>query len=89
MEFWRVVVGCLREFHGIEADDARRQAQTYRKKIAQLPRTTVRLLYHLEPFDVACDIAGRSLKLTKSRLSHYLQIRDQPRENGGRERRNR
>jgi hypothetical protein len=86
-EFWRVVIACLREFHGMEVKASRRQTRAYRKKMAQLPRTTARLLYHLEPFDVACDIAGRSLKLTKSRLPHYLEIRDQPRDNGRRERR--
>ena len=71
----------------MEADDAQRQTQAYRKKMADLPRTTARLLYHLEPFDVAGDIAGRSLKLTKSRLPRYLEIRDQPPDNGCRERR--
>jgi hypothetical protein len=64
----------------MEARDAQRQTREYRKKMAQWPRTTARLLYHLEPFDVASDIAGRSLKLTKSRLPRYLEIRDQPRD---------
>ncbi len=79
-EFWRVVVECLREFHKIAADEARRKADHYRNRIKQLPRGAARLLYHLEPFDVACDIARRPLKLTKNRLVRYLQIRDQPRD---------
>jgi hypothetical protein len=75
-DFWRVVVECLHEFHEVEPDDAERQARAIRKKMMRLPHKSARLLYHAEPFDVACDIAKRPLKLTKARLTRYLEIRD-------------
>jgi hypothetical protein len=73
--FWSVVRRCLREFHTKQSPSALKKASRLRTKVEQLPAEDRELFYHDEPFDVACRLAGRRLKV-EDHLKHYLKIRD-------------
>lgn len=73
--FWSVVRRCLRDFHAKQSDSALKKASRLRKKVEQLPVGDRALFFHDEPFDVACRLAGRPLKV-QDHLKHYLKIRD-------------
>jgi hypothetical protein len=75
-EFWSVVRDCLREFHKMTTEIARRKATQLRKKIESMPKGSMEFFYHSEPFDVACDMANHPLKVERH-LDRYLQIRDE------------
>jgi hypothetical protein len=73
--FWSVVRECVREFHSEQAQFLRGKLSRLRKKVADLPIQEMELFYHSEPFDVACRLAQRPLKV-KDYLERYLTIRD-------------
>jgi hypothetical protein len=73
--FWSVVRRCLREFHAKQSASAIRKATRLRKKVAEFPAEDRELFFHDEPFDVACRLAGRALKV-EDHLKRYLRIRD-------------
>jgi len=75
-EFWAVVRDCLREFHAMSAEVARRKAGQLRKKIENMPAEAALYFYHSEPFDVACSIANNPLD-QESYHEAYLRIRDE------------
>lgn len=60
--FWRVVEDCLIQFHRFPARIAIQATDDLRTRLRSAPaglRSDV--VYHAEPFDVACDIAGREV----------------------------
>ncbi|MBW3538707.1 MAG: hypothetical protein KY476_00405 [Planctomycetes bacterium] len=62
--FWEAVVDCLVEFHSIDRSVATCKAACLRNDLEKLPDRLPdedELVYHDEPFDVACDIAGRQV----------------------------
>jgi hypothetical protein len=68
--FWEVVVDCLTRFHGFAAPLAHEAVLGLRNRVespvlGDLPASSYdgELIYHAEPFYVACDIAGRQLSL--------------------------
>jgi hypothetical protein len=61
----------------------RRKAAQLRKKIESMPKESMELFYHSEPFDVACDLANHPLNLERH-LDRYLQIRDEKHGHGSR-----
>ena len=73
--FWSVVRGCLREFHSMSPDAARRRVARLRKQTEEAAEETREVFFHSEPFDVAAEITGVSLDL-RPHLDRYLQIRD-------------
>lgn len=73
--FWSVVRRCIREFHAKRSVSALGKATRLRKKVERLPVEELELFYHGEPFDVACRLAGRDLRV-EDHLEHYLEIRD-------------
>jgi hypothetical protein len=65
--FWDVVEDCLVEIHGLSKPAAHQRSVDLRARIESPPTgMSSEIFYHAEPFDVACDIAGRQLD-----LSHY------------------
>jgi len=75
VEFWSVVRRCIREFHARRSTSALSKATRLRKKIEGLPFEEKELFFHAEPFDVACRLAGHSLRV-EDYLARYLEIRD-------------
>jgi hypothetical protein len=51
------------------------KATRLRKEVERLPVEEMDLFYHDEPFEVACRLAGRSLRV-EDHLEQYLKIRD-------------
>jgi hypothetical protein len=57
--FWAVVRVCLKEFHGKLEEEAIALSDELRSRIEiQQPRNEDSLIYHNEPFYVACGLAG-------------------------------
>jgi hypothetical protein len=74
-EFWSVVEECLEEFHCLSPVDAVLKSRELRRRLKApppgLPADLAReILYHDEPFDVACDLAGRPLDLGQYRARY-------------------
>jgi hypothetical protein len=80
-EFWSVVEACLRRFHGMKPEAIRRKAGKLRDSIEQMTPGETEFFYHLEPFDIACDVAGEPLNVEEYRV-RYLHIRDKAEANG-------
>jgi hypothetical protein len=81
VEFWEIVRDCLRAFHKMTMEGARRKISKVRKGIESLTESQIELFYHSEPFDVACEIARHPLNV-EPYLDRYLQIRDAKHGNG-------
>jgi hypothetical protein len=75
--FWCVVKKCLGEFHGRPRSWSSKAANRLRAEIEAASPEEIELFYHAEPFDVACDLANRSLDMDDKILSRYLEIRDE------------
>jgi len=72
--FWSAVEDCLVEFHGLPRHDAKKKSKRLRERIETPPKgVSGDMLYHDEPFDVACDIAARPLDLSQYR-QQYQEI---------------
>lgn len=60
--FWAATVECLVRFHGHTCAGAREGVAAFRDRIARAPVSRPEeMVYHDEPFNVACSIAGREL----------------------------
>ena len=69
--FWDVVEDCLIEFHGLSRVDAHKGSMNLRGRIESPPSgMSSGIFYHAEPFDVACDIVGKSLDLAEYRRKY-------------------
>jgi hypothetical protein len=69
--FWNVVVDCLVQFHHYQRCDAEARASDLRRRVETAPQgLTGETIYHDEPFDVAGDIAGQQLDLSKRRSNY-------------------
>jgi hypothetical protein len=57
--FWLVVEDCLIQFHQVDVLGAIQRARSARQTAESTPADIVGdLIYHAEPFYIACDIAG-------------------------------
>jgi hypothetical protein len=65
--YWQIVADCLRVFHGYTAEAACCAARDLRARVEPsadpFPGYMRDIFYNREPFDVACQIAGRELPL--------------------------
>ncbi len=69
--YWKVVEECLQMFHHLPADQAHAKAKTLRMAIEQAPEgVSANSIYHAEPFDVACDLAGNALDVESHRKEY-------------------
>jgi hypothetical protein len=58
-EFWAIVRDCLTQIYRLSPSDATRGVEGLRARIESPPAgVSGELIYHDEPFSVACDIAG-------------------------------
>lgn len=66
--FWGVVEDCLVEIHKLAHVDAQARVSNLRNKVDQPPvGLSSEIIYHDEPFDVACDLANKRLSLPQHR----------------------
>ncbi len=67
--FWQVVSDCLLAFHGrTDEEQAMMEAMRLRVRIENAPGgIDSDMIYHAEPFDLACDLAQRKLDLSEHR----------------------
>jgi hypothetical protein len=56
--FWSVVEDCLALFHGWPRGEAKQAADLARRRVESLG-SSGEIVYHSEPFSLACDIAGK------------------------------
>jgi hypothetical protein len=73
--FWSVVEECILVFHQKQSHSAMAKLKELRQKIESAPLEQLEMFFHSEPFEVACTLAGRPLKV-EDHLSKYLSIRD-------------
>jgi len=78
--FWAVTRECLVQFHGIDPEEAASGVASLRDRLA---RTGVpmaeEMIYHDEPFNVACDIAGNQLdEFDESMAEEYYRMLERP-----------
>lgn len=65
--FWQVVKACLAQFHGFSESEAEEASMSFCKRIGSPPAgLSSDIFYHAEPFDVACDVARKTLPLDYS-----------------------
>ncbi len=61
--FWLATIECLVRYHGFADERATREVAAFRHRIAQSPFPRPdEMVYHDEPFNVACGIAKRELE---------------------------
>lgn len=77
--YWSAVRECLTRFHQFTKSEARAKATALRKRLeAPDSTTTDSLIYHVEPYFVACDIAGiRDARAQSDRLERDQSSYDQ------------
>jgi len=69
--FWEIVAECLIAIHGLAKPEAHRRSLDLRTRIESAPAgMSSDIFYHAEPFDVACDIAGRPLNAAQYRQQY-------------------
>lgn len=69
--FWGVVEDCLVEIHKLARVDAQARVSNLRSKVDQPPvGLSGEVIYHDEPFDVACDLANSRLSLPPHRYQY-------------------
>jgi hypothetical protein len=74
--FWGAVVDCLEQFHGKSKPDAQALANDLRARVERPPPgIDGDLIYHAEPFDVACNLAGVELDPDSYRRPYELILR--------------
>ena len=66
--FWDIVSECLVEFHGLNHAEAYKSSANLRGRLKELSRPNDMvypsdMVYHEEPFNIACNLMDRQLKL--------------------------
>ena len=60
--YWNVVRECLTRFHGLSECEAVRRMREHVEDLRQAPEgLPMEIVYNVEPFDVACDLAEQEL----------------------------
>ncbi len=72
--YWRAVGLCLVHFHKYDSDKARNAIKEFQNDLGFSMRD-MSLLYHEEPFYLACDISDEDLRLSdyRDKYTHILQ----------------
>lgn len=75
--FWHVVRACLMTFHEFSDSEAGEKSMALRERIEAPPAgMSSDIFYHAEPFDVACDIAGKPRDLSECREQYDTILRE-------------
>lgn len=61
--FWEAVTACLRELHHLPPDRAEEKVLAYRKRLETPSSAAREMVYHNEPFNLACDLVGKQLNI--------------------------
>lgn len=77
--FWEITIGCLVQFHNMDIDRARERVVNFRAQLGQLAPPEIQedvriIIYHEEPFYVACGLTRKRLDLLDYQTS-YQEIR--------------
>ncbi len=73
-DYWQIVEECLVVFHELPRKQAQQLCANFRATIERPRRGISRdAIYHAEPFDVACNLAGNRLDL-KEHFTRYEEI---------------
>lgn len=74
--FWAALRACLVSFHDFSDLDAVRTVAEFRSRLEEAPPgVPLDMVYHAEPFDIACELAGRPLDWTDFG-SEYMDLLD-------------
>lgn len=74
--FWEVVEECLVEFHQLPRQDAMIKALEFRRKVeSPPPDIDGDIVYHEEPFYVACQLAGQCNTQVMDRLLQSNRVK--------------
>jgi|GEM_PF-1247397 len=74
--FWAAVRECLVRFHQLPDLAAVRKVAEFRSRLDEAPPgVPLDMVYHAEPFDVACDLAGNQLDRAAME-TEYLELLD-------------
>lgn len=78
--FWEVTRDCLIQFHGLSPADAAFGVDSLRARLAEIRTSrSLEMIYHAEPFDVACDIAKKQLdRFVPHVAEEYYRMLDRP-----------
>ena len=75
--FWKAVEACLVQFHHFQSPDAKQAIKHFQKKLKDAsPPLGGEMVYHEEPFYLACDLAGQQLDLASHRESYDKVLED-------------
>jgi hypothetical protein len=75
--FWELVTDCLVTFHGIERTEAEGTVRTFIGELVSLnglPDDDI--VYHNEPFNLACDLARNDVAVDDDVLARYRALQD-------------
>lgn len=74
--FWNVVKECLIAFHKFGEDAAEEKTKELRQRLEKPPvGMSSDILYHSEPYNIACNIAGKERDISEDR-EKYKKILD-------------
>ena len=77
--FWDLVLECLVEFHGLNHAEAYENSVRLRRRLRELGRPDDMLypsdmVYHEEPFYIACSLMDHQLKLEDTEYRKRYQV---------------
>ena len=76
--YWEIVLACLVQLHGWSDGQAVQAVADFRKRLRALANPTAAVMvYHAEPFDVACDLANRALDYFERRAAYATILAQQ------------
>lgn len=74
--FWSVVAECLVRFHHKHPVIAAADVETFNARLERAPAgVRADMVFHAEPFDVACTIAGNPLLVEDVRYDYERMVR--------------
>ena len=71
--YWEAVERCLIEFHKLEPRSARKRLARFRTAIAHEKLIHPEIVFHNEPFYLACDLTGTQLEMSDNQ-DRYTKI---------------
>jgi hypothetical protein len=71
--YWEAVERCLIEFHKLEPRLARKRLADFRTAIAHEKLNNPEIVFHNEPFYLACDLTGTHLEISDNQ-DRYAKI---------------
>ncbi|HEX8213627.1 MAG TPA: hypothetical protein VF584_25885 [Longimicrobium sp.] len=77
--FWEVTQDCLIQFHGLSPADAAARVTALREDLDAIDLPGEPMIYHDEPFNVACGLARRELNRFEPEVAEeYYRMLNRP-----------